>query len=117
MPSYAIVIVHPDAGWADKPADEQRQILAQYFAWHDGLVEAGAFETSVALKEDRGRRYRVVDGEVVDGPFTEAKEIVGGFFLVHAADLEAATALAKGCPALDFGGHVQVREVGQFERP
>ena len=65
----------------------------------DGLTEEG----------------RVVDPKVVtDGPFVESKEIVGGFSIVQAGTIDAAAALAKGCPALLTGGSVEVRTLAGF---
>jgi hypothetical protein len=45
----------------------------------------------------------------VDGPFVESKEIVGGFSIIQADTIDAAAELAKSCPALLSGGHVEVR--------
>jgi hypothetical protein len=55
---------------------------------------------------------RVVRGKVVsDGPFVEAKEVVGGYSVVEAETIEKASELAKGCPALLYGGAVEVRRL------
>jgi len=48
---------------------------------------------------------------VTDGPFTEAKEIVGGYLIVSAGSLEEATTMSKGCPVLEEGGSVEVRQI------
>ncbi|MEQ9303898.1 MAG: YciI family protein, partial [Marinoscillum sp.] len=50
-------------------------------------------------------------GEIItDGPFTEGKEIVGGYVLVEAGDMDQAVEISKGCPIFEFGGTVEVRE-------
>jgi hypothetical protein len=57
---------------------------------------------------------KIVSGKnklVKDGPFAEAKDIVGGFMLIEAEDLAKAVELAKQCPLLDVGGSVEVRPV------
>lgn len=59
-----------------------------------------------------GRILRAVDGEIVDSPFVETKEVLTGLFVVEAADLDAATAIARGCPALGHGEIVEVRPIG-----
>lgn len=66
---------------------------------------------------NRGNRL-FGDGKVVrsnnvitDGPYTEIKELIGGYTLVKAESLEEAAELAKGCPILAFGGNVEVREI------
>jgi len=48
---------------------------------------------------------------VTDGPFAEAKDVVGGFTLIQARDLEQAAELSKGCPILEIGGSVEVRPI------
>ncbi|MFT7464305.1 MAG: hypothetical protein ACI9EF_002658 [Pseudohongiellaceae bacterium] len=54
------------------------------------------------------------DGTVTDGPFAESKELVGGYSLVQAADLDAAAALVKGCSVFDSGASVEVRQLAEF---
>ncbi len=51
------------------------------------------------------------DKVVSDGPFIEAKELVGGFYIIKANSLQEATELAKGCPVLGHGGSIEVREI------
>jgi hypothetical protein len=92
----------------------------------DGRHRAAITEEYLALRADErvvgGARLapaetattmRAVDGELLltDGPFAETKEVFGGFYLVEAADLDAALALAARIPALRMGGSVEVRPV------
>lgn len=54
-------------------------------------------------------------GELItDGPFTEGKEIVGGYVLVAAKDMDHAVNLSKTCPIFEFGGTVEVREIAEM---
>ncbi|MES1216816.1 MAG: YciI family protein [Bacteroidota bacterium] len=48
---------------------------------------------------------------VTDGPYTEGKEVVGGFFIISAANMDEAVEISKDCPDFDKGGSVQVRHV------
>jgi hypothetical protein len=48
---------------------------------------------------------------VTDGPFAEAKDVVGGFSLIQARDLDQAVELSKGCPILEVGGSIEVRQI------
>ena len=50
-------------------------------------------------------------GIVTDGPFVEIREILGGFIVVRAENLDEATTLAHGCPALNNGGSVEIRPI------
>lgn len=52
---------------------------------------------------------------VTDGPYTEGKEVVGGFFIINAKDIDEAVELAKDCPDLGYGSNVQVRQVMKIE--
>jgi hypothetical protein len=52
---------------------------------------------------------------VTDGPFAEAKDVVGGYSLIKARDISEAAELAKGCPILDRSGRVEVRPVMKFD--
>ena len=60
---------------------------------------------------------KVVKGKqkaVIDGPYAEAKDVIGGFTVIEAKDLAQATELSKGCPILDVGGSVEVRPIQKF---
>ncbi|MDB3906757.1 YciI family protein [Crocinitomicaceae bacterium] len=55
------------------------------------------------------------DGSITDGPYAEVKEIIGGFIVVTAENIDEATELAKGCPGLSNGGKVEVRDIMVFD--
>ena len=64
------------------------------------------------------RTGKVVRGQkrtVTDGPFTEAKDLVGGFTVVEARDIDQAVELSHGCPILEGGGSVEVRPVMRMD--
>ena len=116
MTRYAIVIRHREADWETKSGDEQQRILRRYFEWLDDLTKRGAAVDSQPLR-DGGRVMQVVDGEIVDGPFTETKEVVGGFVLIEADGWDEARAIARTCPALEVGDWIELREVSAFPDP
>jgi hypothetical protein len=91
--------------------EEMQQTLNQWMAWMQSLKNKGVFH-GVNRLERTGQLVRGPGGtNVTDGPFAEAKEIVGGYMIVSAASQSEATALAKDCPALAYGGSVEVRPV------
>ena len=90
--------------------EESQKILQDYLGWSQKLRTQGKYKGGDELKEG-GRVVSVADGRVVDGPFTETKEVIGGYFLIEEPGLEAAIATAKDCPHLKYKGRVEVREI------
>jgi hypothetical protein len=96
---------------ASLSAEEMQRIIEQYNAWAGELAEAGKLVRGVKLADGPGRRVaRSEQGGIIDVPYAEAKEIVGGYFLIEAADEAEATAVARRCPHLT-NGWVEVRAV------
>ena len=93
---------------------ERVALTAQWNDWVERLSAQGALEQGKPL----GLAGRVVTGpkgeRVTDGPYAEAKEVVAGYVMVRAANLDAATELAKGCPGLAIGLTVEVRPLQDF---
>ncbi len=95
------------------PREETRRLLDRWNAWVDEMAEGGRLQAGQPLQSS-GRVIAGARGErAVDGPFAEAKELVGGFFLLTASDLEEVTALARRCPLLPFGMTVEIRPVAE----
>jgi hypothetical protein len=99
--------------WAGMSAEELQRCIAQYVAWSEDLDAKGRLVATEKLRDGTGRVLRGRGGTplVTDGPFTETKEIVGGYFIIDAADLDDAVALTQDCPHLEFGGTVEIREI------
>ena len=91
--------------------EQRAELTAQWNNWYDGLAARGKVQHGRPL----GLHGRVVSGaggrNVIDGPYAEAKEAVGGYFFLSVADLDEATEIAKGCPGLALGLTVEVRPV------
>ncbi|MBX9784211.1 MAG: YciI family protein [Chitinophagaceae bacterium] len=96
-----------------QPAPEQMQeSIKQWQDWIGGIAAQGKFGSTNQLGFT-GKTLKA-DGAVTDGPYAEVKEIVGGYIIVKANDIDDALALAKGCPILYMGGHVEVRDIMQI---
>ena len=94
-------------------ADRRQALLEQWNAWYDGLAAVGKVDHGHPL-EPEGRVVSGARGErVVDGPFAEAKEAIAGYFFLHVADIDEATAIAQRCPNLDYGMEIEVRPVSE----
>lgn len=92
-------------------ATQRQQLMEQWNAWYDGLAAQNKVQHGHPL-EPQGRVVTGARGErVVDGPFAEATEAIGGYFLLTVADLDEATAIAQRCPSLQYGMSVEVRPI------
>ena len=107
---YALLIYDSPAGWEGLSDDERQAISAEYFA----IAEApGVYGGAQLHPPHTATTVRTGDGEtlVTDGPFAEAKEFFGGYYLLEADDLDAALEIARRIPATRMGGAVEVRPV------
>ena len=88
------------------------EMFKQYMAWIQGLRSSGRFVASEKLHDQTGRRLTVRGGEILDGPFIESKDAIGGIFIIEASSLDEATEIARNCPGLSLQkGYVEVRFV------
>jgi hypothetical protein len=96
-----------------RSAEEKRLERDRMEGFAEELKRRGVYKTSESLRSAGGARIALRHGKhvVSDGPFAEAKEIVGGFFLLDCANREQAIAIASECPAAAWST-VEVREVG-----
>ena len=105
-------------GGADAQAkmtpDEMQSIMQKWHAWITEAVTKGWMVNPGDALTGEGRVVHA-NKLVTDGPFVEAKEIVGGYSIVKAATIEAAAELAKGCPGLLSGGKVEVRALANLK--
>jgi hypothetical protein len=116
MPRYMLLLHEAPTGpVAELSPAEIQAVIARYKAWRQGLGER--IESGEKLKEEGGRALRRQDRagdagkiRVLDGPYTEAKEILGGYFLLRAGSYDEAVKLSESCPHLDFGW-IQIREI------
>jgi hypothetical protein len=78
------------------------------------LAKQGKFKAGDPLEEG-GRTLTGKGKTVTDGPYAEAKDLVGGYLIVTASSLDDATETARGCPMFDVGGTVEVRTVRKMD--
>jgi hypothetical protein len=110
--AYLLLIVEPPGQRQDRGPEAGRAVYEQMLRYTDRLRERGVLIATHSLKSG-GARLTVRGGQraVVDGPFTEAKELVGGFFLLDVKTREEALTFAGQCPAAEWAT-VEVRETG-----
>jgi hypothetical protein len=92
------------------PSPEQLQeSIKQWQDWIGGIAAQGKFVDTNQLGFE-GKTLRS-NKTVTDGPYAEVKEIIGGYLILKSNSLEEALELANGCPILQIGGHVEVRNI------
>ncbi len=97
------------------PSPEQMQkTMEKWMAWFKELGENGHMKDPGHPLEHTGKVVKGKQKAVMDGPYAEAKDVIGGFTVIEAKDLAQATELSKGCPILDVGGSVEVRPIQKF---
>ena len=95
----------------DPTPEEMQKIFGSWMAWVEALKAKGNYHGGQPLAE-AGKVLRGPRGSrLTDGPYVESKEIVGGYMLIEADNLDAATVLARDCPGLAMDGTVEVRPI------
>jgi len=108
-----LMLLHEEPGAnSGLSAAEMQRMFEAYSAWAAGLAARGALVSGEKLTYDGGRHAARRDGRMIvtDGPFAEAKDLIGGFFIITAADFAEAEALIADCPHLQFGW-VELRRI------
>jgi hypothetical protein len=110
MPQYMLLIYTPVGG---PPFEDQREQMSAWFEYTKGLQDAGVLVAGDALQGlETATTVRVRDGEtqIIDGPFAETKEFLGGYYILDCPDLDAALAYAARVPNIHYGS-TEVRPI------
>lgn len=117
MPAYMLLLRDNQANYDTMKPEEFEGLFQRFVQWAETLEKdkklLGVERLGVGGRTVRQRGGRIV----VDGPFTEGKETVMGFFLIEAADEAEAARIAAQVPSVQVGGSVEVREVAPFPKP
>lgn len=111
---YMLLIMEPRGQRRTRTHEEGEHVYARMVRFGENLKARGLLLASDSLQSDaKGARVEVRNGKrsISDGPFTEAKEMIGGFFLVDCQTREEAIAIAQECPAAEWAT-IEVRGVG-----
>ena len=103
---YLLMLYVNETAWPKLTPAEQEQGMAAYMAYREALVKAGAFVGSNRLQPtSSGATVRLADGkpQVLDGPFSDSKEQLAGYYLIDVPNLDAAIAWASRCPGAGHG--------------
>jgi hypothetical protein len=113
MPNFLLLLHQTPTTFRNLSPEEIQKILGSYIAWRENLVKRNKMRAGEKLTDDGGRQLRTQGGKVsvTDGPFSESQEILGGFFMIEAADYAEAVEIARTCPHLGDGKWIEVRQV------
>ena len=99
-------------GGEDGRSPEQaQQIMQKWVTWLKDLGAKGHIKDQGQPLERSGKLVKGTKKTVTDGPFAEAKDVIGGYTLIEARDLDQAVELSRGCPIFEVDGVVEVRPV------
>jgi hypothetical protein len=108
MASFILLLHEEPSTFSSLSPQQMQNIIQEYMAWSDAMRKKGVLKRGIKLEDGAGR---TVKGSVVtDGPYSEAKEVIGGIFELEAETYDAAAELAKTCPHAKYGV-VEIRRV------
>jgi hypothetical protein len=105
-----LLLLHNEPSWMNKLSPEEMQkAIEKYFAW----AKKPFYKGGKRLTQDLGRVIKANGGKprATDGPYSETKEVLGGFYTIEAENYDQAVELSLTHPHLDYGGTIEVREV------
>jgi len=109
-----MLIFHGDPSRMPASPEEMQNNMNKWMAWIDKLGKSGQYVSGEPLMPG-GKLVSGAGKKVIDGPYTEGKEIVGGYFIINAKDIDEAVMIAKDCPDYEIGSSVQVRQVMKMD--
>lgn len=99
---YMILIWSDETKWAAMTPPQMQEAMGAYRAYSEMLATSGKMVSGSQLAP-AGQGKTIAAGRVVDGPYADIKEEIGGYYLVEAADEAEAVALAQKCPGAKYG--------------
>jgi len=110
---YMLLIYSDQSAWSKMTPAQQEQGAAAYYGYTEALTKAGVLKGADRLQPTTASTtVRVANGksQVVDGPYADSKEQLGGYYLIDVSDLDAAISWAARCPGASHGA-VEVRPI------
>jgi len=113
MHQYLLLLHEVPGSFAAASPAEMAEIVQQYQRWAADLAEQGLLGGGEKLADDGGRHLRLQGGQALasDGPYAEAHDVIGGYFIVKADDDARAEALAATCPHLGPQRWIEIRRI------
>ena len=108
MPQYMLLLYDDRSRWMKLGPEEMQKALERYMAW----TKKPYHVRGVRLAEDNGKVMQSESGKtrVTDGPYGETKEVLGGYYLIEAANYDEAIERSMDHPHLEYGARIEVRQ-------
>ncbi len=109
MAQFMLLLYDDPTAWRKVGPEDMQKAIEKYMAW----TKKPFTVDSKRLGEDAGRVIRSQGGKprTTDGPYSETKEVLGGYYTIEAADYDEAVKLALDHPHLEHGGTIEVRQL------
>jgi len=112
MKEYLMLIREDLSAYGSMTPEEVQKDIEKHVKWVEQLVANGNFKGGNPLSP-QGKHIKAVDNLVTDGPYIELKEGISGYYFLTANSLEEASEIAQGCPSLEIGATLEIREIIQ----
>ena len=110
MPQYLLLLYDDPSGWQKLSPEQRQNGMAQYRAWGDKAQKAGFYVGANKLTFDPGKVIRGPKPRVSDGPYSETKEVLGGYYMIEAPNYDEAVRRTLDHPHLSHGT-IELREI------
>jgi hypothetical protein len=110
MKEFVLLFRQPDYDYRNLDPQKMRELGKKWHSWINEIASQGKLVNN-GIRLSMDGKVLKPGGIITDGPFVEIKEKLGSFIVVKVTDIDEATTLAHGCPAIDEGGSVEIRPV------
>ncbi len=115
MKKFMLIFIGTNYQTVGFSPEEMQARMGKWFSWSQKMADDGVLVDGHALDSGTVRQVSGADRTVTDRAGSEIKELVGGYYIVKAADFNGAMKIAEDYPDYDLGGTVEIREVMVFE--
>ena len=118
MAKYLLLLYNEPTDYSKLSPAEAQKVLEKFIAWRTKLQNSAIYVGSNKLTDEPGKVMRGHGPvRVTDGPYSETKEVLGGYFLIESQSYAEAVKQAESCPSLELGGTIEVRQVDAMVPP
>jgi hypothetical protein len=115
MPKYALLLGGGEEQWSKFSPEQAQQMMEKYYTWAGQLATKPWLRGGEQLNPGGRVLTSSANGQVVDGPYTETKDVISGYVIVEAPDYDAAMEMGKDIPSLQHSGWVIVRQIDEMQ--